>query len=110
MIVGQGVLGKVLFNDGTMPAYDRTYLVVGVTNVYIELLNVSSTVGKEHKLLFPSNKLIKNYNPPFIKSSFVKLDSLSRITLLEAANLKVLHGGDCLDNNELKDIIDSIIR
>ena len=46
-IEGHGVLGKIRFVDGTMPEYDRTYLVVTVTNAYIEVLNVSSVRGKE---------------------------------------------------------------
>lgn len=44
---GQGVLGRIRFIDGMMPAYDRTYLVVTVEAEYIEILNVSSVKGKE---------------------------------------------------------------
>lgn len=55
-VVGQGVLGKIRFVDGKMPAYDRTYLVVTVEPDYIEVLNVSSIRGKERKLAFPTNE------------------------------------------------------
>lgn len=48
-IEGQGVLGKIQFLDGAMPVYDRTYLVVKTTDTYIEVLNVSTTKGKERK-------------------------------------------------------------
>ena len=110
MKIGQGVLGIVPFKDGTVPAYRRTYLVVGVTGAEVELLNVSSSDGKEHKLLYQSNRVIVNYRPPFLKRSFVKLDSLVSIPLSTAKSLKILHNGDCLDGNELQLIIDSIIR
>ena len=37
-VAGQGVLGRIRFVDGTIPAYDRTYLVVNVEADYIEVL------------------------------------------------------------------------
>ena len=105
---GQGILGKTRFVDGSYPKYPRTYLVVSVASDKIGILNVSSTAGKEHKLLFPSNRSISNYDPPFKKDSFVKLDSLTYITPAEASKFAVLHKGDCLDSTELQEIIDSI--
>ena len=94
---GQGVLGIVRFADGTMPSYDRTYLVVDTDVSGISLLNVSSVAGKERKLLYPTNREIKKFKPPFLKRSFVKLDSLVHITYAEATALKVLHNGASLD-------------
>lgn len=108
--IGQGVLGRIPFKDGEIPRYDRTYLVVGIDSTNIELLNVSSVIGKEHKLLFPHNKLIVNFNPPFVKSSFVKLDSLTDVPLSMSSSLRILHNGDCLDSTELQSIIDNIVR
>lgn len=32
---GHGILGKIRFKDGVMPAYDRTYLVVAVGADYL---------------------------------------------------------------------------
>lgn len=98
---GHGVLGRVRFVDGEMPAYDRTYLVVSVTDEYIEVLNVSSIKGKERKLAFPTNERLRIYNPPFMKPSFVKLDSLIRVPKSEWRNLAVLNNGRTLDSNEL---------
>lgn len=98
---GHGVLGKIRFNDGKAPVYDRTYLVVTVSVEYIEVLNVSSIKGKERKLAFPTNERLKNYNPPFIKPSFVKLDSLTRVPKTEWGNLVILNQGRTLDNREL---------
>lgn len=101
---GHGVLGRIRFVDGTIPSYDRTYLVVSVSNDYIELLNVSSIKGKERKLAFPTNERLRNYNPPFILPSFVKLDSLTRVSKSEWGNLQTLNGGRTLDSNELNRI------
>lgn len=98
---GHGVLGKIRFVDGEMPAYDRTYLVITVSAEYIEVLNVSSIRGKERKLAFPMNERLREYNPPFMKPSFVKLDSLTRVLKADWGNLTVLNGGRTLDINEL---------
>lgn len=106
--VGQGVLGKVRFKDGDFPKYPRTYLVVSVTSTQIGLLNISSTAGKEHKLLFPTNRSIKNYEPPFKKDCFVKLDSLTYVPVSQTDEFLLLHGGDRLDPSELKSIISAV--
>ena len=103
--VGQGICGKARFVDGQYPQYDRTYLVVSVTPEKVGILNISSTAGKEHKLLFPNNRHIKNYNPPFLKDSFVKLDSLVYVDAADICSFHVLHHGDCLEQNELNEII-----
>ena len=78
-VEGHGILGRIRFRDGEIPAYDRTYLVVSVTPSYIEVLNVSSVKGKERKLAFTTNERLRNFNPPFLMPSFVKLDSLTRV-------------------------------
>lgn len=98
---GQGILGKVRFVDGEMPQYDRTYLIVGVESAYIEVLNVSSIKGKERKLAFPTNERLRVYNPPFVKPSFVKLDSLSRVDKADWGNIHLLSKGRTLDKGEL---------
>lgn len=100
-VVGQGVLGKIRFVDGEIPAYDRTYLVITAEPDYIEVLNVSSIRGKERKLAFPTNERLRSYNPPFVMPSFVKLDSLTRIESADWGNLQVLNSGRTLDGNEL---------
>lgn len=98
---GQGVLGKIRFTDGEMPVYDRTYLVVLVEEEYIEILNVSSIKGKERKLAFSSNERLRVFNPPFLKPSFVKLDSLTRVSKVACQDLIVLNEGRTLDGDEL---------
>lgn len=103
-VEGHGVLGRIRFVDGTMPDYDRTYLIIAVSNDYIEVLNVSSIRGKERKLVFPTNERIRNYNPPFVMPSFVKLDSLTRVPKSEWENLQILNNGRTLDSSELSRI------
>ena len=103
-VEGHGVLGRIRFVDGTMPSYDRTYLVITVSNDYIEVLNVSSIRGKERKLAFPTNERLRNYNPLFVMPSFVKLDSLTRVSNSEWGNLQILNNGRTLDSNELNRI------
>lgn len=100
-IEGQGVLGKVRFVDGEMPPYDRTYLVINVETDYIEVLNVSSIKGKERKLAFPTNERLRAYNPPFLKPSFVKLDSLTPVEKADWGRLHPLSNGRTLDAGEL---------
>lgn len=101
---GQGILGKIQFIDGSMPEYDRTYLIVSVNTDSIEVLNVSSIRGKERKLLFPFNERLRLYNPPFWKPSFVKLDSLMQVSLSECSDFFLLSGGARLDMTELQRI------
>ena len=103
-VEGHGVLGRVQFVDGTMPSYNRTYLVVNVSNDYIELLNVSSIKGKERKLAFPTNEQLLVYNPPFLKPSFVKLDSLVRVAQCDWGGLTILNQGTPLNRTELNRI------
>lgn len=110
MKIGQAVLGKFPYKDGKIPQYSRPYLVVGVTTQNIELLVVSSLAGKEHKLSYPSNHLINNFNPPFFKKSFVKLDSLFSIPLVQSSSLIVLQNGAMLDPNELSLILAKLAK
>ena len=100
-IEGQGILGRVRFVDGEMPEYDRTYLVVNVDTDYIEVVNVSSIRGKERKLAFSTNERLRVYNPPFVKPSFVKLDSLTKIDRTDWGNIHLLSNGRTLDAGEL---------
>lgn len=104
-MAGQGVLGRIRFKDGQMPGYDRTYLVVSAGTDYIEILNVSTIRGKEHKLFFPFNERLKTYRPPFLYPSFVKLDSFTCVPLTDCGGLKILHGGQTLNRAELNRIV-----
>ena len=98
---GQGILGRIRFVDGEMPQYDRTYLIVRVESKFVDVLNISSVRGKEHKLAFRTNHLIQKYNPPFQKPSFAKLDSLMRVEKSQLGSFHLLSSGQSLDMDEL---------
>lgn len=109
-VAGQSILGRIRFRDGAMPEYDRPYLIVSVADTYIEVLNVSSVHGKESKLLYKTNFLLKHYSPPFQKLSFVKLDSLSRVDKSECDRFRLLCGGARLNDDELNEVQRRILR
>lgn len=108
--VGQAIIGKIPFPDGTFPEYDRPYLIVGVDGEYVEVLTVSTIKGKEWKLSLPENREIIKHDPPFPKSSFVKLDSLQRVHISNLSNVWISRNGGTLDKTELSEIINMIKR
>ncbi|MBS5816150.1 MAG: hypothetical protein KIC96_15865 [Enterococcus casseliflavus] len=105
--VGQGVLGKITFLNGSEPKGNRPYLVVETTSEGCYVLDVSSSKGKERKLLMDSNHSLEQYDPPFILDSFVKLDSKKFVSNLEISKLRVLKGGSILNQKDLKTILDA---
>ncbi len=107
-IAGQAFWGKIRFPDGEFPAYDRPYLIVGVDGDYIEILTASSVAGKEWKLTLPFNREIVNYNPPFPRRTFVKLDSLQRVHITDLSNVNIAKNGRTLDAVELSEILKAI--
>lgn len=108
--VGQGIKGQIRFKDGELSEKVRPYLIVKVCSEYIEVLTVSTIKGKERKLAFPTNKKIDKFKPPFLKPSFVKLDSLIKIHKSEWKKYSIIHNGETLDFNELNNIISNIKR
>ncbi|MCD8377769.1 MAG: hypothetical protein LUB59_03160 [Candidatus Gastranaerophilales bacterium] len=109
-VVGQAFWGKIRFPDGEFPDYERPYLVVAVNEEHIEILTVSSVAGKEWKLTIPTNMEIINYDPPFPKRTFVKLDSLQKVKISDLSNVRIGRGGRTLDSTELSKIINAIKR
>lgn len=79
---GDVIKCKMPFEDGTVNDYQRYFLVLKAEE-QVTCLNVSSVKGKEKKLLFPSNKEIIEYNPPFPFRTMVKLDSLYLMDSIE---------------------------
>ncbi|EKF8799172.1 TPA: hypothetical protein ACN1M9_001436 [Enterococcus faecalis] len=103
--VGEAYLGKISYLDGVMPSYYRPYLVVEVLTNGIHVLNVSSSKGKETKLLYASNYELTKFNPPFVKPSFVKLDSKTFIPDQDLQTLKLLSNGQKLNSRDLNNIL-----
>ena len=109
--VGQGILGRIKLIDGYLPDKDRTYLIVEISDDVISILNVSSIQGKKRKVMFRDNYRLKEYNPPFVKPSFVKLDSLTKVTVEEISkNSHILHSGETLNNDDMDYILTYIYR
>lgn len=106
--VGQCVHGKIAFQNGQLPTYPRFYLIIEVSPDGATLLNVSSVLGKEHKLTFKTNYNLQIYNPPFPKPTFVKLDSLTYLNQQELNKLKLKSDGKCLNESDFQNIIESL--
>lgn len=101
---GQGLLLKLPYADGGICKKKRTFLVIHVTDDSCYLLNVSSVKGKVRKLQFKSNILINNYNPPFLKPSFVKIDAIYKLEYFPELAKSILNSGNKLDRDELNNI------
>lgn len=90
--------------DGEMPNKDRPYLIVAVGQNSIQTIDVSTIKNKEWKAGSYHNHILNSYNPPFLKPSFVKIDSLQTVELSKCSNMRLLCGGARLDSIELKTI------
>jgi len=108
--VGQGILlqGNT-FKGGTCDNGTHPYLIVGVSNTHIDILVLSSSANKLHKQAYASNYTLRNFNPPFIKPSFVKLDSLQQLKLeeLNALKVRICAKGQVLNQTELNYILNN---
>lgn len=98
---GQGLLLKTAFADGSECSYARTFLVIENTENKLKALNISSIKGKESKLIYPSNMRILKGRPPFVKSSFVKLDALYILETCSEIEKALLHSGERLNPEQL---------
>ena len=91
---GQVIVGRLTFEDGTLPDYRRPYLVVHDEAKEIKVLVISTVLGKEHKLNYPANIPLQNAIPPLSRPSFVKVDSCQTVSFGDAAlNTKLLSNG-----------------
>lgn len=104
---GNGLLLKMDYADGGKGDKKRTFLVIRKYDESFHLLNISSVKGKERKLGFRNNKNIVRYNPPFLKKSFVKLDSLYIIPNTPGIEKVVLCNRRKMHPIQLKEIINS---
>lgn len=110
MKIGQGLLLEVDYADGGVHNKPRTFLIIEVNDKNIHILNVSSLKGKETKLGYKSNKKIDKYKPPFLKSSFVKLDALYIIEKSEHLNHFLLAQGRSMNPMQLNNIKQNFIN
>ena len=107
--VGQGIIGCVPFKDGAPSLYRRPYLIVHVDDVLKELhiLNISSTAGKEHKLMFSTNVELHHSMPPLKQASFVKVDSCQRIGFQLASSFTLMDGGRLIHMDDLTAVMNA---
>lgn len=88
--------------DGNTNNTKKRYLLIlnidNTTNT-IQMLNVSSLKGKEHKLLYDSNFLIQNYFPLPLPT-FVKLDVLYIVHNFKFLSKYIAFNGIKLNNSE----------
>ena len=112
LLIGQCIAGRMAFKDGMQSAYWRPYLVIGVDAMRreVSILNISSTDGKEHKLLFPTNVALLNSMPPLAKPSFVKVDSMQTISFDCASGFDLLSGGALISQGDLNAVLDALGR
>ena len=104
--IGQAVLGKYQFKDGSFPGSKRPYLIVDINESEIGMLCVSTVQDKYEKLLWRTNHTLLRYDPPFWKPSFVKLDSLIYCDIEKVGNVgKLLAGGKVLNKADLNIIL-----
>lgn len=92
--------------DGMSAGNKKRYMLVincDDENNIIEMINVSSVKGKEHKLLYDSNIEIKNYNPLPVPT-FAKLDTLYTIDNFSDLSNCISFNGTKIDNSEIANI------
>ncbi len=104
MKIGQCIWVRIKYIDGKGIPKKRPYLVVGVNGNKINVLTVSSVEGKEHKLGFKDNYRLINFKPPFIKDSFVKLDSCQELDL-DKIDYRIGDNGKVLNITDMDEIL-----
>lgn len=75
-----------------------------VTNNLIEMINVSSIKGKEHKLIYNSNIIIKDFYPLPLPS-FAKLDTIYSIDNFQDLNKYIAFQGNKISGREFFNIM-----
>lgn len=106
IVEGHVIVLSLPFANGNPCTYKRPFLVIEKTNSILKLLNISSIEGKEHKLLFPSNVIIREYNPPLDYPSFLKLDELYVIDYFDELIRAIYKRRPPLNTNEFNRLLD----
>lgn len=97
--IRQGLLLRLPFADNGVLSGKRTFLLIEEEEDNIKLLNVSSLIDKEERLIYASNEEIVKFNPPFRVKSFVKFDALYIIEKCSELNGCIFKSGS-LDPGE----------
>lgn len=98
---------KIPHKNGTIDRYSRPFLVIDVQGDIITILDVSSVQGKGNKPYWSCNRIIKKYNPPLDKLSFVQFNSCRKIDIRKYEH-RILK--EKLNREEFDKIIERLIE
>jgi len=101
IVPGHVLVLKLPFASGFPCLYKRPFLVIERNDETLDLINISSSRGKERKLLFESNESIEEYFPPLDEPSFIKMDELYTIDYFEELHTSIYKRRQPLDADEL---------
>lgn len=101
IVPGHVLVLKLPFASGAPCLRPRPFLVIDRNEDTLDLINVSSSRGKERKLLFESNEPIEKYYPPLDYPSFIKMDELYTIDYFEELHNQIYKRRPPLDSDEL---------
>ena len=111
--VGQVLWLKIRFNNnGDIAKNKHPYLVVEVTDDYIEVAQRDTIKGKERKAILRSNKVVDVENPQetvFNESGFVQLDNKFTFENYDGIS-DYLQTTDKLSKGKLEDVISEYIE
>ena len=71
---------------------------------YIEMINISSVKGKEHKMIYIGNYRLNDFKP-FKEPSFAKADTLYRIEYFPELEDYISFGGEKLNEIDFNNIL-----
>lgn len=110
IIPGHVLALKFPFANGTPCNTKRPFLVIDKKDGNLDLLNISSTRGKERKLLFSSNEKIINWDPPLDQPSFLKMDELYTIDYFEELYKSIYKGRSPINSDEFSRLVGEFMK
>lgn len=97
---GQVLNLKIGYADGGEANYKRPFLIIDIIDNCIYSLNVSSLKNKTHKILFNSTLVINRYTPPLKVASYLKLNALYKVPIVNGIEKHLMDNGNALNSNE----------
>lgn len=88
----------------------RLMLIVGINKNYIKAINITKYEGKENKLVFKSNVLIRNGIPPLKVLSIAKLNDTYIIENFIGIEKYLYNNGEKLNKDEYNKIKEKIYK
>ncbi|MDB2085834.1 hypothetical protein [Clostridium paraputrificum] len=97
---GQVLNLKIGYADGGAANYKRPFLIIDIKGNCIYSLNISSLKNKTHKILYDSTLVINRYKPPLRVLSYLKLDALYKIPIVDGIEKHLMDKGNQLNKKE----------